>query len=163
MPQRNFSGSPMSARRAISIVVGITDPVSTVLIQGQLSFLKNKQMNPTLLCSPGKQARDYAKDEGVSLVEIPMVRSIKPIKDFLSLFQIYLFFRSAKPDIVNAGTPKAGLLCILAAALCGIRSRVYTMRGLRYESETGIFKCLLMFFEYLSCKMAKKVICISPL
>jgi glycosyltransferase involved in cell wall biosynthesis len=106
--------------------------------------------------------REVAKEDGIPLVEIPMERAIKPISDLRSLFQVYRFFRKYKPDMVNAGTPKAGLLCIVAAFLCRIKARIYTLRGLRYESESGFFKWFLMKFEYLTCIFAKQVICISP-
>src|SRR5690606_2163705 len=70
--------------------------------------------------------------------------------------------RREKPVIVNAGTPKAGFLVIMGATIARIPHRVYTLRGLRFETETGFKRRVLMLLEAVTCRLAQKVICISP-
>ena len=69
--------------------------------------------------------------------------------------------RSIQPDITNVGTPKAGLLGGLAAVVAGVRHRIYTMHGLRLETTQGWKRLLLWCAEWISCKCAHQVICVS--
>jgi len=64
--------------------------------------------------------------------------------------------------IVDASTPKAGLLSGVAAWLARVPCRVYTLRGLRLETATGLKRALLWVTEWISCKCAHRVVCVSP-
>lgn len=48
-----------------------------------------------------------------------MQRGMSPFKDIVSLVKLYLVFKKEKPQIVHSITPKAGLLCMLAAKFAG--------------------------------------------
>lgn len=148
------SGSPV-------VVTAITSHISAVLIRGQLEYLKNNGVEPVLVSSPGESVKQLASMEGVRLYEIPMEREPSPLKDMVSLVRLIHLFMKIRPDIVNAGTPKAGFLCMLAAYICCIRGRVYTIRGFRHESLSGISCWIMKCFERLSCYLSTQVICIS--
>jgi glycosyltransferase involved in cell wall biosynthesis len=63
---------------------------------------------------------------------------------------------------VNAGTPKAGLLGMLAARALGVPVRIYLMRGLRLETETGALRAILATTERVASACATDVACVSP-
>jgi glycosyltransferase involved in cell wall biosynthesis len=67
-----------------------------------------------------------------------------------------------KPDIVQAHTPKGGLLGMLAARAAGVRCRIYQMRGLPLMTARGLMRSLLTLTEQISCAQATRVICQSP-
>ena len=70
--------------------------------------------------------------------------------------------RRIKPDIVNVGTPKMGLLGMIAAFVLRVPVRIYTCRGFRFATSTGLIKNILVFMEKVSGACAHKIICISP-
>jgi glycosyltransferase involved in cell wall biosynthesis len=91
-----------------------------------------------------------------------MEREISPLRDLGALIRLVSLLRRLQPAITNVGTPKAGLLVGLAAWFNRVPCRLYTMRGLRMETTTGLKKHLLGITEWLACAAADRVVCVSP-
>ena len=91
-----------------------------------------------------------------------MQREIALFQDIKSLWVVYKHLKRIKPDIVNVGTPKMGLLGMIASIILGVENRIYTCRGFRYEHETGLKRRTLMFMERITGYCANEIICISP-
>src|SRR5881409_1367716 len=71
---------------------------------------------------------------GVEVRHVAMEREIAPLSDLLALWRMWAIFRSVRPAVTNVSTPKMGLIGGLAAWLARVPHRVYTLRGLRYET-----------------------------
>lgn len=140
-----------------------TDPLTTrVLMAGQLAYLRSQGFDVTLIAAPGADLEAAAAREGVDYVAVPMTREITPREDWKSLRHLKRVLREIRPEIVNAGTPKAGLLGMLAATWARVPIRIYTLRGLRMETATGFKRLLLTSTERTAVACAHKVICVSP-
>jgi glycosyltransferase involved in cell wall biosynthesis len=150
----------MSSSR-ISVLHAVTDSMSTVLMRGQLAYLKANGFDPALLSSPGKESKQIGALEGCLVLDVAMRREISPGRDLQSLFAIWRLLRRIKPVICNSGTPKAGLLVGLAAWLTRVPCRVYTLRGLRLETAKGVKRMILTITEKVSCFSAHRVVCVS--
>lgn len=134
-----------------------TIPLSlNVLLKGQLKFLSQK-FEVTAISGAGKDLEEVRQREGVSVHEIEMQRHISPIKDLVSLFKLYLYFKKEKPQIVHSITPKAGLLSMLAAKLAGVPIRMHTFTGLIFPSKTGVMQKLLIKMDQLLCWAATNI------
>ena len=145
------------------LIVAVTVPKQcTQHLRGQLRFARDNGFTSAILCSSGELAELVANEEGVPLLRVPMEREISPARDWRSFKRICGVLRRSRPDIVNAGTPKAGLLVTLAAWLCRVPIRIYLMRGMRFETASGPKQRLLKWIEKLACAAATHVICISP-
>lgn len=144
------------------LVIGITSPSSIILIDGQLSFFSRNGYQTFLMCPKGGGVKEFCEREGCTHIPIDIDREINVFKDVMSLFSIFRSLRKIKPDIVNVGTPKMGLLGMLASRILCIKIRIYTCRGFRFEHENGVKREMLKFFEYVSALCAHKIICISP-
>jgi glycosyltransferase involved in cell wall biosynthesis len=144
-----------------TVLHAITNPTSTVLMRGQLAWLKTNGFDPALLCSPGQELERIGAEEGFPVFAVPMKREISPLSDLLSFLRIVRLLRRIRPLISNSGTPKAGLLVGLAAWFTRVPCRVYTLRGLRLETAKGLKKMLLTVTEKFSCFTAQRVICVS--
>lgn len=140
----------------------VTSGLSSVLLKGQLAFLREKGYDVTLIASPSSELYNYSEIEDVNVYPIEMTREISIFKDIISLIKIIKYFVKLRPDICNTGTPKAGLLGIIAAYITGVPVKIYTLRGLRYEGSKGYKKHILKTVEKLTCQFADVVICISP-
>lgn len=137
----------------------VTTSKSLNLMDGQLEFLRNKGFKVGAICSPGSELEELNVDFKKA---IKMEREISPLKDIISLFRLINYLRKEKPDIVNVGTPKAGLMGILASFFVRTPIRIYTLRGLRLETEKGLTRKILWLTEKIACILATEVICISP-
>jgi len=144
------------------LVIGITTSGSVNLLEGQLGYFTEKGYETYLLCPEDDRATKFCAIEGCKLLPVRISREISLANDFKSLLEIIKVFRKVQPDIINCGTPKMGLLGILAGRYCKVKYRIYTCRGLRYEFEKGIFRWILKRMEWLSGFFAHKIICISP-
>lgn len=110
------------------------------------------------LSSQGAAMSEIAKREGVKPIVVDMERHISPFKDIISLIKLCCVFWEEKPDIVHSITPKAGLLCMMAAWITRVPVRVHTFTGLVFPTSTGLKKKLLMFTDRLTCVCATHII-----
>jgi glycosyltransferase involved in cell wall biosynthesis len=132
-----------------------------LLLPGQLGDMRRRGFDVTLVSSPGPELARVADAEGVATMAVPMEREISPLRDLVSLVRMVIAFRRLRPDIVNAGNPKAGLLGMVAARLAAVPARVYTLHGLRLETTSGVKHGVLACTEWLSAKSAHRVLCVS--
>lgn len=153
-------GSVSKAKR--EIVYGVTVGSSAfTLLRGQLAWFASKGWAVTLVASPDEAALKTAAREGVGFHAIPMSRSISPIMDLKSLWSWVSYLRRHCPEVVNASTPKAGLLGHFAAWLLRIRRRIYVVRGLRLEGTQGLMSVVLWAMERLTMTLATDVVFVS--
>lgn len=130
-----------------------------------LSFVKEmipdlaKKYEVILLSSPGYDW--HALDNVIEMVrgiEIPMARKISVKDDIKALFKVYKLFRKEKPDLVHSMTPKAGLICMVAAWLARVPIRIHMFTGLVFPTSTGLKRRILMATDWLTCACATHVI-----
>jgi glycosyltransferase involved in cell wall biosynthesis len=149
---------PMAAPRLLHVV---TSHVSTRLMRGQLRYLSARGFEIFLASSPGRDLKTASKLEQVRAIAVPMVRENSLVRDMYALYRLYGLMRHIRPAITNVSTPKAGLLGGLAAWLSRVPCRVYTLRGLRWETASGAKRLVLMIADWVACHCAHRVICVS--
>ncbi|CAN1531552.1 RfaG Glycosyltransferase [Flavobacteriaceae bacterium] len=126
------------------------------LLKGQLSFLQN-YYEVIAVSGNDIHLEEVAHREKVRTIGIEMQRNISPLKDLLSLWNLYVLFKKEKPLIVHSITPKAGLLTMTAGFFAGVPIRIHTFTGLIFPSKTGLLKRLLILMDKLLCKFATHV------
>ncbi|MBS4066604.1 MAG: glycosyltransferase family 4 protein [Chitinophagaceae bacterium] len=119
--------------------------------------MKEKGFDVVMISADGKEVQELKEQEDCPHFVVPFVRTIKPWQDLKCLFKLIQLFRKLKPDIVHTHTPKAGLLGMLAAFICGVPVRLHTIAGIPWINYTGIQKRLLKFLEKLNIQMATVV------
>lgn len=140
----------------------VASPLSaSKLLRGQLGYCATNGWDVHVACSPGVALSDLDAHKGITIHEIPIAREIAVVQDIRSLIALIGLMRSLRPDVVNAGTPKAGLLGLLAARIANVSARIYVMRGLRLETTRGHMRGILTLAEMLACRCAHTVICVS--
>lgn len=128
-----------------------------VLLKGQLAYISNNLS--IVAVADGREHLERVRErEHVEVRHIKMCREINPIQDIFSLIELVKLFKKEQPDIVHANTPKGSLLAMLAAWVCRVPNRIYTVTGLRFETTSGCFRRLLIAMEKLTCACATRVI-----
>ena len=145
-----------------AIVYVVTVPQSLTLLRGQLKHMRRLGMSPHVITSPGHEIAGYEAREGVPVHAVDMQRRVTPMRDLRAVSEMFRLFRRLRPAVVNASTPKGGLLGMIAAWAARVPVRVYVMRGLPLMTATGPRRALLWWTEKISCALAHRVICISP-
>ena len=142
----------------MKIIRATTVPISLdTFCRGLLKMLSEKY-EVVALSSPGVEMQTIAEREGVRTIEVPMERHISLMKDVRALWQLILVFRRERPTMVHSMTPKAGLLCMVAAWLTRVPVRVHTFTGLVFPTAKGLQRKLLMWTDRITCRCATYVI-----
>lgn len=135
-----------------------TDPITAFrLMDGQLAHMRERGFDVIVITAPGSLLERTAEREGVRAIAVPMTREMSPLADARALLQLIGVLRELRPTIVNAGTPKGGLLGVVAARACGVPVVVYLLRGLRFEGATGAKRLLLAAAEHVAGGLAHRV------
>lgn len=121
--------------------------------KGQLKML-SEHFEVVAVSSPDKELKWIEEREGVRTIAVPMERHISIVKDLKSLYKMIRVFRKEKPSIVHSMTPKAGLISMLAAKICGVPVRMHTYTGLVFPTATGMKQKILIWMDKLLCACA---------
>lgn len=136
----------------------VTVSKSISLMKGQIEYLRNKGLDVHVVSSRGEELENYSSN--ITHV-LNMEREVSLINDIKSLINMILLFLKEKPYIVNAGTPKAGLIGTLAGFITRRPVRIYTVRGLRLETVSGLKYRILYLMEKIAMFCATDVLAIS--
>lgn len=154
-------GAPGPLRaRPLRLVHVTTVPETLLFLRGQAGYLRARGAEVHAISSPGPELADVAA-EGVVCHPLAMRREIAPAADARSLARLWRALRRLRPDVVDAHTPKAGLLAMLAARLAGVPVRVYHLHGLRYATARGARRALLRTTERVACALSSRVLSVS--
>ena len=142
----------------IKIVRTATIPASlNTFCRGVLHELSSKY-EVIALSAPGEALKEIANREQVRTIEVPMARHISPLKDLLSLWKLVRVFHKERPTMVHSMTPKAGLLCMVAAKIANVPVRVHTFTGLVFPTSAGLKRRILMITDAITCRCATHII-----
>lgn len=108
--------------------------------------------------SPGPEFDKLRDKDGFHCVAVPMERHISLVRDMKSLIKMIRVFRKEKPQVVHSMTPKAGMICMVAAWLTRVPVRIHTFTGLVWPTTTGLKRKILMTTDWLTCACATHVI-----
>lgn len=144
----------MSKQKLLRIT---TVPVSLqILLRGQHRFM-SQYYEVIGISSSGKVLENVGFDEGIRTIPVEMTRSISPFRDIISLWKLCTILLKEKPQIVHTHTPKAGIIGMLAAWLCGVPVRMHTVAGLPLMEAVGLKRKLLDLVEKITYSCATKV------
>jgi len=138
-----------------------TVPMSLIFLEGHVEFMRDRGIEFYALSSLGPELDAFGKKHGVPTYAVPMARRITPLQDLRAVRQMAAVMRRIRPDIVHAHTPKGGLLGMIAATMARVPVRIYHMRGLPFQGATGMKHWLLQMTEWVACRLAQRVFCVS--
>lgn len=134
----------------------ITSDISARFLRGQLAFLIDRGYSIHVGVGFAPDGVDF--DAGAEVNGIDFRREPHVVADLRAFVQTVQLIKRLRPDIVNASTPKAGLIGMAAAWICRVERRVHVVRGLRYETMTGWKRTVMSRLEGLSIRLASDVV-----
>jgi glycosyltransferase involved in cell wall biosynthesis len=149
----------MISKRDIKILSAVTVSESVIFFYGMPSFLLEKGYKVAISASDGPEMKVIHENERAEIFRVEMEREINIPKDLASLFRVLKVLVKYRPDVINTGTPKAGLLYLIGAWILRTPIRIYHVRGLRHESLCGLKEKFQIFIERLCGKLATHIIC----
>ncbi|WP_026978335.1 glycosyltransferase [Flavobacterium tegetincola] len=144
------------------ILFAISAPISIVLLKGQGKFNTSKGAKLFLATSYDEKYLPIIQEEGFEFKELKIEREIALFKDAKAVFAAIKIIKEVKPDVVNASTPKAGLIFMIACFFTRVKFPIFTLRGLRSATLIGFKGSIVRLTERISCNLAKKVVVIAP-
>lgn len=148
---------PLRSRRSRrAILLGVTAEASLTLMRGQSSYLSGRDWEVHVVSSA-----TVTEDSDSVHHSVAMQRDPSLLSDLVGLLRWVQVIWRVRPTVVMVGTPKAGLLGILAATATFRRRRVYLLRGLRLETASGWRRALLWTLELIVCRLATDVLAVS--
>lgn len=143
-------------RLKIALVTTVPETLASILV-GQPNYLA-KHFDVSLVTSPGSLVERVEENEALAVRTVAMERGISPLKDLISIWHMWRTLRRLRPDIVHSYTPKAGLVTMVSAWLCGVPVRVHTFTGLIFPTATGLRQKILIWVDRLICACATTVV-----
>jgi glycosyltransferase involved in cell wall biosynthesis len=143
-------------------VVSSTIPITAATFYREtLSELRARGFEVHVVTSPGAQGASLA-DVSHTVHSLPMHRGVSPLKDLVGLVRWILLLLRLRPQVVLGGTPKAGLLSMMAARITGVPQRTYLLQGLRLEGSSGTQRRILALMERIASHCSHRVVAVSP-
>ena len=139
-PVRAGSASPGAA------LVSTTIPMTLRHFYGELvAIMRRDGYDVTLVSSSGPHLDAAVLETGLRAQVIEMSRDVALHRDLRAWLQWHRVISARRrPAVVVAGTPKAALLAMTAAAMCRVPRRVYLCGGLRLEGSSGVLRRVLV-------------------
>lgn len=159
--RRSINAVP-KGQEGISLFFIVTCPVTAKrLLKSQAIYLQSIGFRVSIVAAPDKAIQQDLAAAGITFFGIPMSREISIFQDLRTLVTLIRLLAKCRPQIVNASTPKAGLLGMIAAWLVRIPHRIYLVRGLRLETTSGKLRSILASTEKIASYCATSVLAVS--
>lgn len=105
----------------------------------------------------------FAEKHGVTPLLLPELgRSLNPLRDLSTIWQLYQLMRQMQPQVVHTHTAKAGFVGRVAAKLAGVPVIVHTFHGHVFQGYFSPAKTkMFILLERITARMSDTVITLT--
>lgn len=140
------------------IIRAVTVSMSLCFCRDVMIKMRAMGYHMMAVTSPGPELDDLREKDGFGCEAVSMRRHVSIVSDLKSLIKMVAVFRKERPWVVHSMTPKAGLICMMAAWLTRVPVRVHTFTGLVWPTASGLKRRVLMMTDWITCACATHVI-----
>jgi glycosyltransferase involved in cell wall biosynthesis len=130
------------------------------LIKHNLTSLLNRGLNVNIVCGLG-EIDDEIKKLGINLIQIDMNRKIQLISMIKNMFKANKILKEIRPTALISSTIVASLIFLPVSKWRGVPSRIYHIRGAKWENSNIFLKKLMISVEKLIVFCSTKVLSVS--
>lgn len=128
---------------------------------GQFKYLTDQGYEVVVVSSYAQNAEAVCKRNGVRFVPVNIPRSVSPMAIVKVVRKLCLLIREEKVDAVFGHTPVGALCAMIAARVCGVKSRVYYRHGVIYTTMQGLKRTIFKAEERFVASLATSVVNVS--
>ena len=128
---------------------------------GQFKYLTDQGYEVVVVSSYAQNAEAVCKRNGVRFVPVNIPRSVSPMAIVKAVRKLCLLIREEKVDAVFGHTPVGALCAMIAARVCGVKSRVYYRHGVIYTTMQGLKRTIFKAEERFVASLATSVVNVS--
>jgi len=150
---------PSSGTRKIRVVhICAIDWTVQVMLKQQIIALQKEGFDTCAMCTAGPY-RKGLEQSGIDIIPVEIRRSMTPLRDLKTLWQIYRSIRKEQFDIVHTHTPKVSLLGQLAAKIAGVPIIVNTIHGFYFHDDMPSMKrTFYVLMEKIAAKFSTGIL-----
>ena len=144
------------------VCIIVTTPMTAkVFLKDQIRAL-SEYFDITLVANFYENPKFKVNWDNVTLMDIPLSRSVKPFKDIKALHRLYHFIRDNQFDLVHTVTPKAGLIGMMAAFLSKVDIRIHFFTGQVWVTRRGFAYHILKLIDRILALLTTHTYADSP-
>ncbi len=122
-------------------------------LRSQLESLADSGIKVSIVSSADELSDSLSHIKGCTFKPIHIAREITLVPDLLALIQLWRLFRKEGYHLIHSTTPKAGLLCAIAAKLAGVPVCIHTFTGQPWVTMSGMRKKLVQWSDKLIARL----------
>ncbi len=129
-----------------------------------ISHLEKQKFAPCLFTAKeGLLIAQALSIEGLTLKRSGFLeRPLNPLKDLLSLIEIYIFIKKNNIRIVHTHSSKAGIIGRLAARLAGVETIIHTVHGWSFNDfQPALLRRAFIMLERIAAIFSDRLIVVS--
>lgn len=154
-------GETLTTKQGPTVVFGVTSGLSAPpFFEGLFAYLRVRGWEVSLIASREGNVETFTDSEGANFLPVETVRRPSPWSDLKTLAHVIRHLRDQRPHVAVWGTPKMGLLGVLASRLTNTPS-VYVVHGLRYQGASGYRRRLLRTIEAIPIALASETFAVG--
>lgn len=120
---------------------------------------------PVQVCAGGSgELGERCRESGINFIQLKhMARDVNPIKNILSLFELYFLYKKLRPSAIHLNSSMMGFVGSIAARLAKVPRVIYVAHGWVFNEHlpAGRLK-FYIWLEKFSARWKDKIICIHP-
>ncbi|MBI2644498.1 MAG: glycosyltransferase family 4 protein [Candidatus Wildermuthbacteria bacterium] len=132
-------------------------------LMNQLQCLMREGYEVSVVCRDGRFVSDM-RAQGLNIKTVNFTRRVSIVQDLIALFQLVLYFRKEKFDIVHTHNPKPAFFGQLAARLTGVPIVMNTLHGFSFNQySTSLRRVASLFLERITARFSSRILSVSKI
>lgn len=142
-------------RRRICFCTTIPGTIRSFLVRFSNYLVENENYDVTFICDKTDILDEYL-NEHIHYIPVPMKRGLA-FDGLKAIWKFYKIFKREKFDIVQYSTRNAATYASIAAAMAGIKTRIFCQWGMMFIAMRGLKRLLLKLDDKMVCALSTDI------